>query len=79
VIDGIDPAMVLLEGGEFLMGSEDRLAHPADGEGPVRRVRLDPFWIDACAVTNAEFARFLDDTGVARTHAGATNWSAARG
>ena len=52
MIDGSDPAMVLLEGGAFLMGSEDRLAYPDDGEGPVRRVRLDPFWIDACAVTN---------------------------
>ena len=28
MIDGSDPAMVLLEGGEFLMGSEDRLAYP---------------------------------------------------
>ena len=30
--------MVLLDGGEFLMGSEDRYAYPGDGEGPVRRV-----------------------------------------
>ena len=47
--------MVLLDGGEFLMGSEDRFAYPGDGEGPVRRVRLDSFWVDTlrrleCAV-----------------------------
>jgi formylglycine-generating enzyme len=35
--------MLALEGGEFLMGSSDRFAYPDDGEGPTRRVRLDPF------------------------------------
>jgi formylglycine-generating enzyme required for sulfatase activity len=55
--------MVLLEGGEFLMGSEDRFAYPGDGEGPVRRVRVEPFRIDACAVSNAQFATFVDETG----------------
>ena len=49
--------MISLDGGEFLMGSADRFAYPADGEGPVRHVRLDPFWIDACAVSNDAFAR----------------------
>ena len=55
--------MVLVDAGEFLMGSADRFAYPGDGEGPVRRVRLDTFWIDACAVSNAEFARFAEATG----------------
>src|SRR5438034_2211845 len=55
--------MVLLREGEFLMGSEDRLAYPADGEGPVRRVRLSAFWIDECVVTNEQFGRFVDETG----------------
>jgi sulfatase modifying factor 1 len=52
-----------LDGGEFLMGSVDPLAYPDDGEGPVRRVRLDPFSIDVCTVSNAEFARFVEATG----------------
>jgi formylglycine-generating enzyme len=51
--------MVRIEGGEFLMGSDDDLGYPADDEGPVRRVRVDPFWIDACAVTTSEFALFV--------------------
>ncbi|MDO0931354.1 formylglycine-generating enzyme family protein [Streptomyces sp. DG2A-72] len=55
--------MVLLPGGEFLMGAEDSEGFPADGEGPVRAVRLDAFRIDACAVTNEQFAAFVDDTG----------------
>jgi sulfatase modifying factor 1 len=55
--------MLLLDGGAFLMGSEDRLAYPADGEGPVRPVRLRPFWLDAHLVTNADFACFVDATG----------------
>jgi formylglycine-generating enzyme len=59
-----DPAgTVLVDAGEFLMGSADPLAYPGDGEGPVRRVTLDAFWIDACAVSNAEFARFVEATG----------------
>jgi formylglycine-generating enzyme required for sulfatase activity len=35
--------MASLPDGEFLMGSEDRLAYPDDGEGPVRRVRMSSF------------------------------------
>src|SRR3954466_6278720 len=55
--------MVRLDGGPFLMGSEDRFAYPADGKGPVRRVTLSPFSIDPCAVTNDRFAEFVEDTG----------------
>jgi formylglycine-generating enzyme len=54
-------AMVELAGA-FWMGSQDALAYPADGEGPVRRVTLSPFRIDRCAVSNAAFARFVADT-----------------
>ncbi|WP_210585992.1 formylglycine-generating enzyme family protein [Streptomyces sp. GESEQ-35] len=60
---GSTEGMVLLPGGEFLMGAEDSEGFPADGEGPVRAVRLDAFRMDACAVTNAEFAAFVVDTG----------------
>ncbi|MGZ4279431.1 MAG: formylglycine-generating enzyme family protein [Solirubrobacteraceae bacterium] len=55
--------MVLLAPGPFRMGSDDPAADPADGEGPVHVVELDPFWIDACAVSNAHFAAFAADTG----------------
>ena len=55
--------MVRLDGGRFLMGSEDALAYPEDGEGPVRAVKLDPFWIDTTVVSNERFTAFVSATG----------------
>ncbi len=66
--------MVQLPGGTFLMGTEDGKGFPQDGEGPVRKVRLDPFWIDARATTNADFAEFVEDTGY-ETEAERFGWS----
>ena len=66
--------MVCLDGGAFLMGAEDGKGFPQDGEEPVRKVRLAPFWIDRCAVTNAEFSRFVEDTGY-ETEAERFGWS----
>ncbi|WP_406209229.1 formylglycine-generating enzyme family protein [Kitasatospora sp. NBC_01560] len=57
------PRPVRLDGGRFRMGSDDALAYPEDGEGPVRRVRLSPFAIDAHCVSNARFASFVAATG----------------
>ncbi len=54
--------MIRLEGGRFLMGYEGPEAWETDGEGPVREVSLDPFWLDATAVTNAQFAEFVEAT-----------------
>ncbi len=51
--------MVALSGGEFIMGTDDGVGYPADGEGPARRVVVRPFWLDVCAVTNAQFLRFI--------------------
>lgn len=60
---GDSAAMVRLPGGVFWMGSEDALAYPDDGEGPLRQVETSELWIDAEAVTNARFGAFVDDTG----------------
>lgn len=54
---------VTLEGGTFLMGSDDPGAHPLDGEGPVRKVTIDRFAIDETAVTVDRFRRFVEATG----------------
>lgn len=54
---------VRLPGGTFWMGSDDELAYPDDGEGPVRRVSVAPFSIQTSAVTNAQFSAFVDATG----------------
>ena len=64
--------MVRLDGGGFWMGSEDPKSFPSDGEGPVRKVTLSPFWIDATAVTNAAFARFYCRYGL--SHRGSAIW-----
>jgi formylglycine-generating enzyme required for sulfatase activity len=46
-------------GGTFTMGSDRHYPE----EAPAHRVSVDGFWMDAAAVTNAEFARFVDETG----------------
>lgn len=51
--------MVRLDGGTFRMGSAAFYAE----EGPVHQAQVDPFAIAQCAVTNAEFAAFVDATG----------------
>jgi formylglycine-generating enzyme required for sulfatase activity len=65
---------VLLPGGEFLMGTDDREGFSDDGEGPVRRVKVEPFQIDVYTVTNGRFAAFVDDTGYV-TDAERLGWS----
>ena len=66
--------MVKLDGGEFLMGSEDGDGFPADGEGPVRIVAIRPFYIDETAVTNEQFIEFARSTNY-RTEAERFGWS----
>lgn len=65
--------MVRIPGGEFWMGTDDP-GFPADGEGPRRRVELDPYYLDTYAVTNAQFYRFVEDTGYT-TDAERFGWS----
>lgn len=55
--------LLALPGGRFLMGTDDPDGFPADAEGPVREVAVEPFRIAATAVTNAGFATFVKATG----------------
>jgi len=71
---GSKKGMAHVPGGEFLMGTDSPVGFPADGEGPVRSVRVDPFYIDVCAITNAQFARFVKSTGH-KTEAEEFGWS----
>jgi formylglycine-generating enzyme required for sulfatase activity len=72
----LDPRerMVRLEGDAFFMGSDSDECFPTDGEGPVRRVELSPFWIDKTTVTNTLFERFVRETGYV-TEAERFGWS----
>jgi sulfatase modifying factor 1 len=55
--------MVPIPGGIFRMGNPRDDGYEADGEGPVHAVTLDPFWMDATAVSNKRFAAFVEATG----------------
>lgn len=56
-------AAIVFPGVRFLMGTDYARANRGDGEGPVRPVSLSPYAIDACPVTNADFAAFVRATG----------------
>lgn len=58
-----DESMIKVPGGQFLMGTDYPRGFQSDGEGPVREVVVDPFYIDATTVTNAQFSKFIDATG----------------
>lgn len=55
--------MVVVAAGPFLMGSEDRDVVLGDGEGPIRQVEVDEFAVSPTAVSNEQFATFVDATG----------------
>ncbi len=71
---GSTAGMVKLDGCPFLMGTDTDEGFPLDGEGPVREVSLDPFYIDAHPVTNLQFQEFVDSSGY-RTEADRFGWS----
>jgi len=54
-----DQGMVLVPGGSFVMGSMD--FYPE--ERSLRRTEAPDLWLDEHPVTNAEFRRFVADTG----------------
>ncbi|CAG2151568.1 Formylglycine-generating enzyme [Cupriavidus yeoncheonensis] len=72
--DGVTgPAgMVHIPGGEFLMGSDSKLAQP--NEKPAHKVRVHGFWMDRHHVTNAEFRQFVEATGYVTTAERPPEW-----
>ena len=60
-------------GGKTFVGTS-RPELPLDGEGPVRRLRIAPFRLDAAAVTNTRFSAFVEETGYV-TDAERYGWS----
>ena len=66
--------MVYVPGGDFLMGTDYKYGFPEDGEGPIREVRVDPFYMDIYAVTNSQFQRFINETSY-KTEAERFGWS----
>jgi len=66
--------MAFIPGGHFLMGTDYEFAFKQDGEGPIRRITVDPFYMDKTAVTNSQFAKFINETKY-RTEAEKFGWS----
>ncbi|MET0378513.1 MAG: formylglycine-generating enzyme family protein [Spongiibacteraceae bacterium] len=64
--------MVLIPGGEFDMGNDQRMSRP--NERPLHRVKLAPFWMDRHHVTNAEFRKFVETTGYITTAERKPDW-----
>src|SRR6266480_7235358 len=60
--------MVWIPGGEFSMGAAGNgggsceMPMASNDAGPVHRVVVDGFWMDATAVTNQEFEKFVRST-----------------
>ncbi|GGA54786.1 hypothetical protein GCM10011490_00720 [Pseudoclavibacter endophyticus] len=65
----------LVPRGDFVMGDSSGDRNHADGEVPLHEVRISRFSIDATPVTNADFERFVADTGY-RTEAELFGFSA---
>ena len=60
VADTTRSKMVFIPGGELKMGSDDAAFMDAQ---PVHEIEIKGFWMDEHEVTNAEFARFVRETG----------------
>ena len=74
VTKGSTEEMVKLESVCFEMGTETEDGFPADGEGPIREVTLDGFWIDKYPVTNEQFREFAEAASY-KTEAELFGWS----
>src|SRR5262249_12911680 len=72
--DGVKgPAgMMWVPGGEFLMGSDHKLAQA--NERPAHSVKVAGFWMDRHHVTNAEFRRFVEATRYVTTAERKPDW-----
>jgi formylglycine-generating enzyme required for sulfatase activity len=65
--------MVWIPGGTFVMGTDDARSFP--NERPAHRVRIDGFWMDATAVTNAQFKAFVEATGYVTVAERPVDWN----
>jgi formylglycine-generating enzyme len=64
--------MVLIPGGNFIMGSSDQDGRP--DEYPRHAVQVKSFYMDATEVTNAQFSQFVKATGYLTTAERKPDW-----
>ncbi len=73
--NGVTPeGMVWIAGGTFLQGAvpQDKMA--MNHEKPAIKVAVDGFYMDATEVTNAQFAKFVKETGYITTAEREIDW-----
>jgi formylglycine-generating enzyme required for sulfatase activity len=72
--DGINApkGMAWVPTGEFLMGSDHKLAQ--SNERPTHKVQVPGFWIDTTHVTNDQFSQFVNETGYITTAEKTPDW-----
>jgi formylglycine-generating enzyme len=72
--DGVSgpKGMVWVPNGEFLMGSDHKLAKP--NERPAHKVDVNGFWMDRTHVTNAQFRQFVEATRYVTTAERKPDW-----
>lgn len=54
----VQAELVLISGGEFLMGKDEKGDH-----GPAHKVYVDSFYMDKYEVTNSQYLEFCEETG----------------
>ena len=64
--------MAWVPGGDFLMGSDSKLAQA--NEKPSHPARVGGFWMDVHHVTNGEFRKFVQATGYVTTAEAEPDW-----
>lgn len=65
--------MVLIKGGDFLMGAADKEGRK--DEYPLHAVKVKDFWMDITEVTNREFKKFVSATGYITTAEKSIDWN----
>jgi formylglycine-generating enzyme required for sulfatase activity len=66
--------MVWIAGGTFLQGAVPQDKEAMDHEKPAIEVAVDGFFMDATEVTNAQFAKFVKETGYVTTSERKIDW-----
>jgi formylglycine-generating enzyme len=64
--------MLKIPGGEYMMGASDDEGRP--DEYPQHKIKVNPFWMDATEVTNAQFRKFVEATGYITTAEKKPDW-----
>ena len=73
IAGSMDFSTVDIPGGSALLGTATPVI-PFDGEDPLRKAKVNPFRICETPVTNAQFAKFVEETGYV-TEAERFGWS----